>query len=288
MNLIFESNVTSIENVQPDIDVEQVLKKSKEEALSEPSFLKELDRIKCFISNVKNSKPTDLDFVDQIQAESVPFIQELFTHSQILEDTMCQYAECFVGVSDQVLSSIRVVDRQVNVPDSEGLVHVLKQGDLLISYVSGGGLAGYMVKSANYSQRYIEKYISVSDSLNYFLIGPDKTSSSSDWLFITSNFLSSLAIHAATDVMTVAVPSLDQGLLSRLADKYPDKKIMVFMDGAQNATFDVERIYFASKPLDVVEETWIAKRDSCIATLGETQGLAKFKEHLRQAMRSAL
>lgn len=288
MNPIFESNMTRTENVQPDIDVEQVLKKSKEEALSEPSFLKELDRIKCFISNVKNTKPTNLDFIDQIQAESVPFIQEIFNYSQILEDTMCQYAECFFGVSGQVLSSIRVVDRQVNVPDIEGLVHVLKQGDLLISYVSGDGVAGYVVKSANYSQRYLEKYISISDSLNYFLIGPDKTSTSSDWLFITSNFLSSLAIYAATEVMTVAVPSLDQGLLCRIADKYPNKKIMVFMDDLQNANVDVERIYFAFKPIDVVEETWVAKRDSCIATFGEKQGLAKFKEHLRQAMRSAL
>ena len=105
MSIIAETQIIPLPVLKPQINIDQILKESKEQALNDIKYLKEVDRIKNFINNVKNSKTSDLDFIDRVQSESVPFIDQLFDRSQVLEDNMCQYSDCLWGVPDEILPS---------------------------------------------------------------------------------------------------------------------------------------------------------------------------------------
>lgn len=287
MNTIAESHVIPQPTLKPQIDIDQILKESKEQALSDIKYLKEVDRIKNFLSNVKNTKTSDIDFIDNANAESVPFIDQLFDCSQVLEDNMCQFSDCLWGISDDILSSVRVIDGSANVSDYSGLVYVLKQGDLLVRYDSGVGAVGYLTKSGSRSKRYSEKYISTCENINYKIIGIDNLSLNKDWLFVADNFLSAIAIHHATGVMTIAIPFLDHGLLMQLKDQYSEKRIMIFGD-SKDVAGEIESQGVCFTPSLNKCDGWAALREECFSKSDHKQGLAMFKEHLRQAMRSAM
>jgi hypothetical protein len=287
MSITAESCVMPHQNLNSQIDIDQVLKKSREQALNDVKYLKEVDRINNFIKNVKNSKTSDIDFIDRVQSESVPFIDQLYDRSQILEDNMCQYSDSLRGITDNILSSVRIVDNGVNVSDLNGMVCVLKQGDLLIKYDSGCGDVGYLIKSGSRSNRYSEKYISNGENLNYKIICNENLALKTDWLFVADNFLSAIAIHHATGVKTVAIPLLNNVILNQLKAEYPDKRIMIFM-GSKDVSGEVvpQGIYLTSTFHQ--GSSWAEYRDECLADADQKQGLATFTESLRQAMRSGM
>ena len=153
-------------------------------------------------------------------------------------------------------------------------------------YDSGNGAVGYLTKSGSRSARYCEKYISNGENLNYKIIGKDHLSLNKDWLFIAVNFLSAIAIHHATGVMTIAIPILNQSLLMQLRDEYPEKRIMVYVDTQDALEGMPQGIYFAVMLNQ--SNGWAAFREHCLMNNDQMQGLATFKERLRQAMRSAM
>lgn len=287
MTTAIEHQVFSPASAQPEIDLDEVLKKSKKEALSDIKFIKEVERITKFLNNIKSSKTSDPDFIEKMEGDTNPFLENLFDRSQILEDRMCEYSECFFGLSDVLLPSVRIIDDSVNVPDHEGKVHTLQRGDLIIKYQSGEGEAGYIIKSGAYSNRYKEKYLSYSTELNYQLIGQDNCTLNTDWLFLSDNFLSALAIYAATGVTTIAIPAFDQCILGEIKDTYPNKKIMWFSESGQDIPIAVKGVSIAF-PLERKGNSWSECRDLMNKMGDGEQGIKYFKDCLRTSMKHAL
>ena len=284
---INEPVVVPIPAVYTPTDLDEVLKQSKKEALSDPKHLQEIERIQSFLSNIKKTNPSDVDFIDKMQGEAIPFIDKFYNNLQILEDNMCQYPECFMGIADNLLESVRIVDSNVNVPDSEGVVHTLKQGDLIIRYDSGKAGHGYLVKNGSRSDRYNEKYLGSTPELNFKTIGEDHGARNNDWLFVCDNFLSALAIHHATGVMTIAIPKPDSVLVDEVLSKYPNKKTMFFIKST-NAVIDSIGGIAVAYPVGRDGQTWAECRDICFKDKEVKQAIDEFRNHLRHSMRNAL
>lgn len=287
MNTSIDHQVIPLPSVQPEIDLDEVLKKSKKEALSDKKYIQEVERISNFLNNIKSSKPSDVDYIDKMQGQNNPFLDSLFENSQILEDNMCQYPECFSGVSGELLQSIRIIDSAVNVPDSEGHAHVLKRGDLIIRYDSGKGNKGYVVKSGMRSSRYKEKYLSSSSELNYQVVGPDNRSLNTDWLFLCDNLISSIAIHDATGVMTVAIPVFDKLLIDEIQKEYSNKKLMWFSDSNHQIDKSNQEVSIAL-PVGRKGQSWAECRDILNTEHNLKQSIIEFKSMLRTSMKHAL
>lgn len=284
---INEPVVVPIPAVHAPIDLDEVLKQSKKEALSDPKHLQEIERIQSFLSNIKKTNPSDVDFIDQMQGEAIPFLDKFYSNLQILEDNMCQYPECFMGIADNLLESVRIVDSNVNVPDSEGVVHTLKQGDLIIRYDSGKAGHGYLVKNGSRSDRYNEKYLGSTPKLNFKTIGEDQGARNNDWLFVCDNFLSALAIHHGTGVMTIAIPKPDRLLVKEVLTKYPNKKAMFFIEST-NAAIDSIGGVTVAYPVDRDGQTWAECRDICFKDKEVKQASDEFRNRLRHSMKNAL
>ena len=86
--------------------------------------------------------------------------------------------------------------------------------------------------------------------------------------------------------MTIAIPILNQSLLMQLRDEYPEKRIMVYVDTQDALEGMPQGIYFAVMLNQ--SNGWAAFREHCLMNNDQMQGLATFKERLRQAMRSAM
>lgn len=287
MNAIIDFQVIPLPSVQPEIDLDEVLKKSKKEALSDQKYIEEVERISKFLNNIKSLKPDDEDYIDRMQGQNNLFLDRLFENSQILEDSMCQYPECFSGVQDELLQSIRIIDNDLNVQDHDGHVHVLKRGDLIIEYDSGKGDKGYIIKSGIHSNRYKEKYLSSTSRPNYKIIGVGNSILNTDWIFLCDNFLSSLAIYNCTGIMTLAIPSLDQLLIDEINKEYPNKKLMLFSDSRQQILIVPQGLSIAI-PIERKEESWSECRDNLFKKHDLKQGMIEFKNMLRTTMKHAL
>ena len=287
MNTSIDYQVIPLPPIQPEIDLDEVLKKSKKDALSDKKYIQEVERISNFLNNIKSSKPADVDYIDKMQGQNNPFLDSLFENSQILEDNMCQYPECFSGVSGELLQSIRIIDGDVNVPDSEGQVHVLKRGDLIIRYESGKGNKGYIVKSGIRSNRYKEKYLSSSRELNYQLIGLDNRSLNADWLFLCDNLISSIAIHDATGVMTVAIPVFEKSLVDEIQKEFSNIILMWFSDSNHQIDKSNQEVSIAL-PIGRKGQSWSECRDILNTEHDLKQSIIEFKSMLRTSMKHAL
>lgn len=68
MNTSIDHQVIPLPSIQPEIDLDEVLKKSKKEALSDKKYIQEVERISNFLNNIKSSKPSDVDYIDKMQA----------------------------------------------------------------------------------------------------------------------------------------------------------------------------------------------------------------------------
>ncbi|BBL22172.1 hypothetical protein [Acinetobacter radioresistens] len=284
---IIDPIVIPIPPYKEPVDLDEVLKQSKKDALSDPKYLNEIDRIHSFLSNIKKTNPNDVDFIEKIQGESVPFLDQLYSNLQVLEDNMCQYPECLMGISDDLLESVRIVDSLVNVSDSVGRVHTLKQGDLIIRYDSGKAGYGYIVKNGSRSSRYEEQHLSSTSDLNYKVIGDNHSTLNNDWLFISDNFISALAIHHATGVMTIAIPRLDSALIEEVLSKYTSKKAMLFIEASDQVADTIAAIKVAY-PISRKGQSWAECRDMCLKDFEEKQAMEEFKKLLRHSMKNAL
>lgn len=284
---IIEPVVIPIPPVQEPVDLDEVLKQSKKDALSDPKYLQEIDRIQSFLSKIKKTNPTDVDFIEQRQGEATTFLDQFYNNLQILEDNMCQYPECFMGVSDDLLQSVRIVDSSVNVPDCDGVVHTLKQGDLIIRYDSGKAGYGYIVKNGSHSSRYKEKFIGSTPDLNFKSLGVDQAARNTDWLFICDNFLSAIAIQHATGVMTIAVPKVDRTLLEEVMHQFPSKKTILFIESTDTPIDAISSLSVAY-PINRNGQSWAECRDKCAKNKELNKASEEFKSCLRQSMKTAL
>ena len=222
-----------------------------------------------------------------MQGEATPFLDQFYNNLQILEDNMCQYPECFMGISDDLLQSVRIVDSSVNVPDCDGVVHTLKQGDLIIRYDSGKAGYGYIVKNGSHSSRYKEKFIGSTADLNFKSIGVDQVARKTDWLFICDNFLSALAIQNATGVMTIAIPKVDSVLLEEVMSQFPSKNTILFIEST-DAPNDAITGLTVAYPINRNGQSWAECRDKSEKDKGLNKASEEFKNCLRQSMKTAL
>lgn len=267
-------------------DIDEILKESRKQALSEEKYLNEVKRIQKFISNLNKNNPNDEGFIDGVAGEPVTDLSVIFNHSQTLENTLCQYPDCFKDISDDLLSCMRVLDSSFNVTDNEGSINYLKQGDIIISYDSGCNEKNYILKSSGFSNRYIENNFGKSKDLNYKIISDSKITDNSKWLFIVDNFVSALAIYQTTGIFTIAIASVSACVLSELELKYPNKKKVIFSDYLSLLNSEESKL---AKLVGISKgEGWACKRDNIFKEYGSEIGLIKFKDYLRAEMKDVL
>lgn len=269
-------------------ELDEILKKSKTEALSEERYLNEVDRINKFISNIKKNNFNKEDFIEKAKDQKYVHIDTYFGGLKILEYNLCSYYASFSGIPSKMLPLVRVVESNVNVADDKGNVHILKGGDILIRYSSGKGAYGYLHKSGLHSDRYKEKYISLYDNQNYFLFGQSQQQVTTNWIIISDNFLSGLAIYSATDISTISISNpFDLSVLKEIMGCYPDKKILYFVDGVgKKNDEELGGITYVYSP-ERIESCWAESRDTLQKNLDHNKTKETFKELLREAIRNA-
>lgn len=248
-----------------------------------------------------NEHSVTLQDLERIESEEqAQNIDWVYDHAQQLESGICSFANSFLGLDDDMLQRVKVVDCKTHVIFKENEESLpaqifLKREDILIKYDDMHSSAPmYVLKRGMTSERYSEEYIGCEDTPNYKLFG-GSLAAEDQWVLICTDFLSANAIYHATKIKTLAIPvgACRQSIYATIRNQAPNAMIGFYETKdlsirelelpflIQDAQEGIFHAYLSS-----THANWCEWRDKLYASLSD-KGLLEFRNVLRLALADA-
>ncbi|AMW80531.1 hypothetical protein AMD27_16575 (plasmid) [Acinetobacter sp. TGL-Y2] len=295
----------AIHNVD-EVSVEEIIIKSKKEALSDEKFINEQLRVQAFIEKGKIKKLSTVSqlgvSVDQqkevnnkqietasLKIEKFNDLEDLYESLPIATRDSCVGLQKYFSPEIRGFKELRTVDRPVSVNNLEGLKFELEKGQYIASYKDSNysNLPTFALITQNQLGGFNEQSISNKNAVN-FKVFNELSKDSEKWIFIAADFFSALEINKSTGFKAIAVTNLNgiEVILDEIIRGNPDTNIVICRN--ENITHRMKYRELIMQDLKYsVFHAFLEQENSNWGGYSLTVQQDIFKQSLREAIKKA-
>lgn len=210
-----------------EMSVEEVIIKSKKEALGDEKFINEQKRVQAFIEKGKNKKLSsdgqlggsvgeqekinnEQMAIDSLMIEQCNDLEDLFESLPIATKDASVSLQKHFPPEIRGFEELRIVDRPVSVNSLDGVKFEFEKAQYIASYKDSkfNNSPTFALITQKELGGFDEKIIPNNNAVN-FKVFDDLSKNSEKWIFIAADFFSALEINKATGFKTMAVTNLN-------------------------------------------------------------------------------